>query len=291
MQLILLEDLTGSWSELDLLATEGLEDSSSAQEDNSSDRRERGSLKLQIPLDDDDDKEVCSSAPSSPKRLRKDTLELLQSPRLRSHSFDDLLSNVNNEDTFPSTVAGTASEGGAILLPLSPTRKTPLITFMDSSANSGSESDVETYGFSTATFVAVGARRQRKDLDSSTELSSDNPVSQGGAFTRFKGKFFQKVKFGASKPHSQPPHSTGAGSGITTSALSRQETEDPDVQTTRQKVMSVGQKFINSPSLLRKVGVNRSSRSPQSVPPASEDETYLQKLEARNKSQTKFVDI
>ncbi len=241
---------------------------------------------------DEDELELSFSAPSSPKLLRRDTFDLLQSPhRLRSHSFDDILSNVNNEEVYPAS--GPTCD--ILPVPHSSARTAPLIE-LDSSSDSGSESDVESYELSTATTEAAEEDRSHKrDLEDSRELSQQHPVSQGGAFTRFKGRFLQKVKFGASKASSsQPHHGIGAGSGSTTSALSGQETEDSDVPTKRQGAqmfMSMGQKFRNSPSLLRKVGVNRRTKSPQALPPTSEDEMSSKRQEARDKSQSTFVDI
>lgn len=274
------EDLTGSWSELDLLEGQGKGDYYSNQEDDvkkGSFQGHRKTTKIEDSLDEDE-REMSFSVPSSPKLLRKDTLDLLQSPRLRSHSFDDLLSNINNEEVF-------AAPGAApIPLALSPSEKAPLIQ-LESSSDSGSESDYE----GSTTTPAEESRSHERGLGDSTELSRQHPVAQGGAFTRFKGRFLKKVKFGA--PRTKHQQDIGTESGSTTSAL---ETEESDVQTKRQGtrvLMSVGQKFKNSPSLLRKVGVNRRARFPQGVLPTSEDETHSSRQEAREKSQSAFVNI
>jgi len=50
----------------------------------------------------------------------------------------------------------------------------------------------------------------------------------------------------------------------------------------------MGQKLRNSPSLLRKMGVNLRSKSPQPPPLSDED---VKRREAKEKSQSKFVHI
>ena len=198
----------------------------------------------------EDEVEQSFSAPSSPKLPRKHPLDLQKKShrRLRSQSFDDILSSINNEKVPPMS---------SVTMPRSPTKKSTVILHFPLESDSGSESDVESYEIDTMT--SRSAEDIRKDLEDST----DSTQPQGGsAFTRLKGRFLRKVKRGASKFQSQMYASSSTG------ALSTQETEDSDVQQTKpqvsQMLWAMGQKFRNSPSLLRKVGVNRSrSRSPQ----------------------------
>ena len=282
--------MTKSWSELDLLqgvlsekhprpVREGRESISPRR------------TSSPIPVDDavesvferldEDEREMSFSAPSSPKIPRKDTFDLLRKyHRLRSHSFDDIQSSVNNEEVYSATSGS----------PHSPARKMPMLQVTLS--DSGSESDEETYRLSTltATEGKVEEDESKRDLEGSTEFSQGEEVSQGGRFTRFKGRLLRTVKLGTSKLQSQ----THPGSGSTTSALSEQETEDSDVQAKPQKTQKfliMSQKFKNSPSLLRRVGVNKSRGTKSPQPQTSENDMSSKGQNARNKSQSKFVDI
>ena len=211
----------------------------------------------QAEQDLEDEPEVSFSAPSSPKLGHRDPLRLHK--RTRSQSFDDILSKVINEVIPPATSKSQT-------VPRSPVRKTP-ISQLACDSDSGSESGVETYGEST-TALESGLQGSQKELEDSTE-SGHHPQTSS-AFTRFKGRFLQKIKFAAQKQLQQ----------FSSSSTTAQETEDSDAQTLTQK-------FRNSPGLLRKVGVNRSrSRSPQPPPPSEDDK---KREEARERSRTKFL--
>ena len=208
----------------------------------------------QTEQDLEDEPEVSFSAPSSPKLGRRVPQQLHK--RTRSQSFDDILSSINNEVIPPA-----ASKSQTV--PRSPERaRKSSVLQLPCDSDSGSESDVETYELST-TASESRLRGSQKELEDSTE-SGHHP--QTSAFTRFKGRFLQKIRFTAQKQLQQ------LSSGSTTA----QETEDSDAQT-------MAQKFKNSPGLLRKVGVSRSPQPPQ----LSEEDRKRE--EAREKSQTKFL--
>ena len=204
--------------------------------------------------------EQSFSAPSSPKlsQLRKPVMTNARPHRLRSQSFDDLLSS--------SVTSEPLHQSSQTMPP--PARKTSVLKYHPlANADSSSESDTELEMSNN-----IGSR---EDLDKEplSEVTDSQQSLPGGTFTRLKGRFFQKMKQSASK-------------------LSQSETEDSSEAQSKsqvaQKLWAVGQKFRNSPSLLRKMGVNFISKSPQ--PPSISDED-AKRREAREKSQSKFVYI
>ena len=227
---------------------------------------------------DEDEREQSFSAPSSPKLTQRHPLELETNirthRRMRSQSFDDILSSVNNEVIPPAPSSQT--------MPRTPVKKSSVIQIMHpSESDSGSESDEVSMvaGRSSRpsdSDVQGEQEESRRELEGSTEAELVPRAQHSNAFSRFKGRFFQKVKFPQSRSRSQPS---------TTSA-----TEDSDTQTKTQKLLAMGQKFRNSPGLLRKYGVNRKAKSPQPTP-SEEDEKVAKKKEAIKMSQTKFIYI
>ena len=217
----------------------------------------------QIEQDLEDEQEISFSAPSSPKLIRRHPLQLHK--RTRSQSFDDILSCVNNEVIPPASI-------NSQIIPRSPAKKSSVLQPLYDS-DSGSESDVETYKVSTTGRTASESdlRGSQKEL----EDSESGQRSQTSAFTRFKGRFLQKMKFGAQKQQY-----------LSSGSVTSQEAEDSDAQTIPQVTQTMAQKFRNSPGLLRKVGVNRKNKLPQPPQPSEED---IKRKEARERSQTRFL--
>ena len=205
--------------------------------------------------------EQSFSAPSSPKlsQHRKPLMTNARPHRLRSQSFDDLLSSSVTSEPLHQT--------SQTMPP--PARKTSVLKYHPlANANSSSESDTELEVSSN-----IGSREEGLSKEPLSEVTDSQQSLPGGTFTRLKGRFLQKVKQGAFKP-------------------SQSETEDSSEAQSKsqvaQKLWAVGQKFRNSPSLLRKMGVNFRNKSPQPPPISDED---AKRREAREKSQSKFVYI
>lgn len=204
--------------------------------------------------------EQSFSAPSSPKlsQHRKPLMTNARPHRLRSQSFDDLLSTVTCEPIHQSSQTMPP-----------PARKTSVLKYHPlANADSSSESDTELELSNN-----IGSREEGLNKEPLSEVTDSQQSLPGGTFTRLKGRFLQKMKQGASK-------------------TSQSETEDSSEAQSKsqvaQKLWAVGQKFRNSPSLLRKMGVNFRSKSPQPPPISDED---AKRREAREKSQSKFVYI
>ena len=200
------------------------------------------------------------SAPSSPKlsQHRQPLMTNASPHRLRSQSFDDLLSPVTRDPLHQSSQTMPP-----------PGRKTSVLKYHPlDNAHSSSESDTELEVSNN-----MGSQEEGLNKEPLSEVTDSQQSLPGGTFTRLKGRFLQKVKQGSSK-------------------LSQSETEDSsEVQSksqVAQKLLVVGQKFRNSPSLLRKMGVNFRNKSPQPPPTSDED---AKRREAREKSQSKFVYI
>ena len=224
-------------------------------------------------LFEDNEYEQSFSAPSSPKLGRRReplVMDRRTHHRLRSQSFDDIISSINNEPASP-TLQSTHT------MP-SPARKTSVLNYHHPLATVGSssesDSDTEMYDMSNLPRGSLEGGLDRRPPSEASEVQQ----SIGVAITRLKGRFFQKVKRGASK-------ASDAGSVA-------QETEDSSETQSRsqvsQKLLTMGQKIRNSPSLLRKMGVNLRSKSPQPTPLSDED---VRRREAREKSQSTFVHI
>ena len=222
-------------------------------------------------LIEDNEYEESFSVPSSPKLGRCRELLMMdeRTHRLRSQSFDDIISSINNEPVSP-TLHSTQT------LP-SPARKTSVLNYHPlATIGSSSESDLEEELYDMSN-LPRGSQEDGLEKQPPSE-ASDLQQSIGVAFTRLKGRFFQKVKRGSSK--------TSYASFVAQETEDSSETQSKSQVT--QKLFSMGQKLRNSPSLLRKMGVNLRSKSPQPPPLSDED---VKRREAKEKSQSKFVHI
>ena len=222
-------------------------------------------------LCEDNEYEESFSVPSSPKLGRHRELLMMdeRTHRLRSQSFDDIISSINNEPVSPTLHSMQT-------LP-SPARKTSVLNYHPlATIGSSSESDLEEELYDMSN-LPRGSQEDGLEKQPPSE-ASDLQQSIGVAFTRLKGRLFQKVKRGSSK--------TSYASFVAQETEDSSETQSKSQVT--QKLFSMGQKLRNSPSLLRKMGVNLRSKSPQPPPLSDED---VKRREAKEKSQSKFVHI
>ena len=232
-------------------------------------------------MQEEEEEEPSNSLPSSPKLSVRSPLS-----HAFSHSFDDLISNVNNEVvTSPTSVAS----------PKSPLRQisSKLVHFHPlESGESGSDSEIEMTEFSTVGKKRVSATNplsehslgdtaDRNQSETDTEKSGDernksrrnSESSTGGKFAQFKGKFLQtmnslKPPMNKLRPSSRP-HQNG----------------DSDSNTSQNQSQSLGKsvrrRFSSSPDNSRRIR----QRSPQNEP--SEEELKRQK--AMENSKTTFL--
>ena len=233
-------------------------------------------------MQEEEEEEPSNSLPSSPKLSVRSPLS-----HAFSHSFDDLISNVNNEVvTSPTSVAS----------PKSPLRQisSKLVHFHPlESGESGSDSEIEMTEFSTVGKKRVSATNplsdhslgdtaNRNQSETDTEKSGDeqnksrrnSESSTGGKFAQFKGKFLQtmnslKPPMNKLRPSSSKPHQNG----------------DSDSNASQSQSQSLGKsvrrRFSSSPDNSRRIR----QRSPQNEP--SEEELKRQK--AMENSKTTFL--
>ena len=223
---------------------------------------------------DEDEKEQSFSAPSSPKLSCQPPPIVHGRPRVRSQSFDDILSSVNNEEDAPPSPSALQSPSRTLRLP-----------FPQSNPDSGSESDTETsqHGIGVAYNHPLVVSSQ-PELAELAELAPQG----AGKFDRLKGKVLQGVKL-VQKLQPAQLSDRQAGSGSTAA----QDTEDSDPQQrsqVTQKLLAVRQRFRNSPNLFRRMGVGGRSKTSPQPPPTPVDEGGGRR-EAREKCQSKFISL
>lgn len=237
--------------------------------------------------EDEDEAEPSTSLPSSPKLSVRSPLS-----HALSHSFDDLISSVNNEVvTSPTSVASPKS-------PLRQITPKPVHFHPLESGESGSDSEIEMTEFSTVGKKRVSAtnplsehslgdtidRHDQSETD--TEKSGDernnksrrtSESSTGGKFAQFKGKFLQtmnslKPPMSKLRPSSSKLHQNGDSD----SSASQSQSQSSG------KFMSVRRRrFSSSPDNSRRIR----QRSPQNEP--SEEE--LKRQNAMKNSKTTFL--
>ena len=234
---------------------------------------------------EEEEEEPSNSLPSSPKLSVRSPLS-----HALSHSFDDLISSVNNEVvTSPTSVASPKS-------PLRQISPKPVHFHPLESGESGSDSEIEMTEFSTVGKKRVSATNplsdhslgdtiDRNQNETDTEKSGDernnksrtSESSTGGKFAQFKGKFLQtmnslKPPMSKLRPPSTRPHQNGD------SDLSASQSQSQSLG----KFMSVRRRHLSSsPDNSRRIR----QRSPQNEP--SEEELKRQK--AMENSKTTFL--
>ena len=226
---------------------------------------------------EEEEEEEEEGLPSCPKLSPPLSLSVVQGcPRLRSQSFDDILSSVN-------------SEAGILLSPVrvqSPSRSA-MLSFLHSTHGLGSDSeaDVEAVvGSQQGLGVVYNHPLVTSSQPNFVELS--NLAPQGpGKFDRLKGKFLQRMKRGQkllTPPQPVSDHDR------------QQDTGDSEPQVKgqmSQKLLAVGQRFANSQNLFRRmVAGGRSKSSPQPSPVPSE-EVEDGRREARERCQSHFITV
>ena len=227
--------------------------------------------------DEDDEKELSLSVPTSPTLTHRPPPQLHghgRVQRLRSQSFDDILSSINNEQDLSLSPSATS--------------RTPAIAVSGQNAlfevphllESGSESDTET----VPKLQGLGVAYDHSLLVSSQPELTESSVrhKRVGKLNQLKGKLFQKMRQvqGPKVQSLQLPlethyHSDLATSGSGSDTGGQLDTGQPDTETNSHRqlshvthrLMAVGQRFRNSPGLLLKMGVagrgqNRNGHSP-----------------------------
>ena len=257
---------------------------------------------VEYALDEEDEKEQSFSVPASPTLSRRPPPLVYthgRVQRLRSQSFDDLLSSVNNEEDLPPSPSAASKS------PVSHRTGRSIITFkLPPRLDSGSDSDTETVSVPQH---RIGTAYNHSILVSSQpDLVRPSLAPQGpGKLNRLKGKFLQRVKRGQNQKleslqvpqqqmqqHSDRPTS---GSGSDAAQDAADDTSARQRLQVTHKLLAVGQRFRNSPSLLRRMGVGWRGRSTAQAPPISvvggEGEDGERRREAREKSQSNFITL
>lgn len=234
---------------------------------------------------EEDEEEPSNSLPSSPKFSVRSPLS-----HALSHSFDDLISNVNNEVvTSPTSVASPKS-------PLRQISSKPVHFHPLESGESGSDSEIEMTEFSTVGKKRVSATNplsdhslgdtaDRNQSETDTEKSGDernksrrgSESSTGGKFAQFKGRFLQtmnslKPPMSKLRPSSSRPHQNGESDSSTSTSQNQSQSLGKSVRRRR---------FSSSPDNSRRIR----QRSPQNEP--SEEEVKRQR--AMESSKTTFL--
>ena len=240
-------------------------------------------------LDEDDEREQSLSVPASPTLVHRHVHGRLQ--RLRSQSFDDIASSVNNEEDLPPSPSIVTKS------PVSHITGSTIPFQMPPTVNSASESDTE--GRVSIPRQGLGVVYNNSLTGSQPELT-ESPWG-AGKFNQFKGKFLQKFKRGYNsqkveglqvpQPTSDRPTS---GSGSDVPQDTAEETNSLSHMTHR--LLAVGQRFRNSPpSLLRRMSMSGcGSPTHHLVPPISGSETGNggeSRREAREKSKSNFITL
>lgn len=240
----------------------------------------------ELVTEEEDEKELSVSVPSSPKLGHRMGRVMSRLHRLRSQSFDDVVSRANNEVIVP--VSPSHDVSGSFSIPS--LRVNSFDTASDSESFGGrSRSDDPS---SVLEHPLRGGDRSSCELDSNAGedtatcgQSSHKPTGQAPAVGR---GFFRRMRLPASDAK-QDLASSQPGS----------DTEEGDNSlTTSQKILA---KFKN-PSLMRKFRGNLKGRMSQSsssstaaaaaaVATTSDSERSRQIREARDQSKSVFISI
>ena len=263
------------------------EDSSFPAHDPDSDKPSEDLL-LEHALEEDEDKERSFSVPSSPRLSHRHTPIVPTSHqghphRLRSQSFDDILSSVNNEEDVPPSPSDTKS----IKSQVSETNKLFHLP-QDSDVGSEEDSEPEIPQEGTEIGLVCSENSQPALLGSAPDLLAPQGV---GKFNRLKGKFLQRVQRGPrlQVPEVPQPTTTGSGSEDKHEETLAAEDSAASLQTSQMthKLLTVKERFKNSSSLFRKMGVGGRGRgtSPQPLAPSlSVEEDNRNRARERSKS-------
>ena len=240
-------------------------------------------------LDEDDEREQSLSVPASPTLVHRSLVHVhgrLQ--RLRSQSFDDIASSVNNEEDLPPSPSKSPMSyitGSSIPFQIPPR------------VNSASESDTE--GRISIPWQGLGVIYNNSLTGSQPELTESSTAPWGaGKFNQFKGRFLQKFKRGYNSQKVVGLQVPQAASDRPTSGSGSDIPQDAAEETSSlsHRLLAVGQRFRNSPpSLLRRIGMGgRGSPTHHLVPPISGSETGNggeSRREAREKSKSNFITL
>ena len=261
--------------------------------------------------DEDDEKELSLSVPTSPTLAHRPPPQLHRHgrvQRLRSQSFDDILSSMNNEQDLPLSPSATGRTPAIAVSGQNTLFEVPHLL------ESGSESDTET----VPKLQGLGVAYDHSLLVSSQpELTESSVRHKGvGKLHQLKGKLFQKMRQvqGPKVQSLQLPlethyHSDLATSGSGSDTGGQLDTGQPDTAAetnshhqlshVTHRLMAVGQRFRNSPGLLLKMGVAGRGQNRTAIhhaPPSSDSELAggmdgngESKTEERHKSQTNFI--
>ena len=233
--------------------------------------------------EDNEEVEPSNSLPSSPKLSVRSPLA-----RAHSHSFDDLLSSVNNEVVTSPTLVTSPQSPFRHITP----KQVPFHPL--GSGESGSDSEIEMSEFSAMGKKRVSATNPLSDhvfedhSETDTDRSGDEPARRpalessiipglgAGKFAQLKGKFFQRVS------SLKPPKNTLKFRPL---SRSRQSESGGDTDSSIQS-QSTG-KFVS----MRRRQATSGSKSPKNhsslVNELSEEELKRQK--AMEQSKTKFL--
>lgn len=239
---------------------------------------------------EEEEEEPSNSVPSSPKLSVRPPFS-----HALSHSFDDLISNVNNEIvSSPTSVSSPKSPLKRLPSP-KPVHFHPL-----ESGESGSDSDIEMTEFPTLGKKRVSATNplsdnglryeDRNQSETDTERSGDERASSrprtvsesssGGKFAQFKGKFLQTVS------NWKPPMSTL--NKLRPSSMRSRLDGDSDWSASQsqsqssRKFMSVRRRHISS-------SPDTSGRVRQRSPLNEPSEEELKRQKAMENSKTTFI--
>ena len=232
----------------------------------------------------DDEEEPSNSLPSSPKLSLR-----LPLTHTHSHSFDDLLSSVNNEVvTSPTSMASPKS-------PFRQISPTPVQFHPLESGESGSDSEIEMSEFSSLGRKRVyatnplsdhspgGGNSDRNQSETDTDRSGDERTrkasdSSGGTgagkFAQLRGKFFQRVS------NLRPPKTS-----LRQKTRTHQNGVESDSSVPPQsssKFTSMRRGLNSSTEALKKLR----NRSPPKSEPSDEE---LKRQKAMEKSKTNFL--
>ena len=257
------------------------------------DEEESGGGEKNNEIEDEDEKEVSLSMPVSPALSHRPHPPPLpygrhRVQRLRSQSFDDILSSVNNnEQDLPPSPSATDSltsharaRSNALKLP-----------------SSGSESDEEPTSRNSlgVAYNHTDLVRSQPEMASVDKLLSAAVAKGTGKLNQLGGRLLRRVRGGPGRrmqslqvplpprPHSDHAATSGSGSDTGPTDLSVEESSQQyhsyqhhqqQQQQLTQRLLAVGQRLRSSPpGLLRRMGVGGGGQgqSLDHAPPPSTD--------------------
>ena len=218
--------------------------------------------------EDGEEKEESLSMPTSPTLTHRQQPPLLlhgrhRIQRLCSQSFDDIYSNVNNEQDLPLSPPTARDKDSTLHVMISGHNAAFKLQ------SSGSDSDTESipqHGLGVAYNHTILVRSQPEIA--SVDVSVAHTAR--GRLNLLRGKLLQKVRRGQSLkmqslqvPLQPLPHSEHAtsGSGSDTTDQAVKVNTSQQQQQLGHRLLAVGQRFKNSPpSLLRRMGMGSGGR-------------------------------